>query len=149
MRFKVLMNADDLSVLETRQSSRFVQKPLQAPLKVGGRLRRLGHDRQIAFAGRQIPRQILLDRHGNVQSQVPSQVGNAESSLTEDAVKLKAPYARPLGQRQAVFLTHYFSPAYCGDAPPLSSTTPALSFCGSSSSTLSTSPRMLSPAASS
>ena len=44
MRFKEVMDADDVGMLKPRQRASFVQKPLQAPLKVRRHLRRLRDD---------------------------------------------------------------------------------------------------------
>ena len=66
VRLKKMMHAHDVRMLKPRQNSGFVDKALQAPLKIRRRLRRLRHHAPVAFAGGEVRRQVLLDRHGNI-----------------------------------------------------------------------------------
>ena len=100
VRLKKMMHAHDVRMLKARQNSGFVDKAIQAPLKIRRRLRRLRHHALVAFAGGEVRRQVLLDRHGNIQREIPAEVGDAKPTVPEDAVKFKISDARPCWQGQ-------------------------------------------------
>ena len=54
VRFKEVMDADDVGMLKARQNSSFVQEAFQAPLEIRRCLWCLWHDGQVLFAGSQV-----------------------------------------------------------------------------------------------
>ena len=102
--FEKVMDADDSGVLEAGEDAGFVEETLQAPFEIRGSLGCLRNDGQVPFASSEVRGEVLLDRNGNIQGDVPPQVGDPEPAVAEDPVKLEVAYASPLRQRQAVLL---------------------------------------------
>jgi hypothetical protein len=73
-----------IGMTELRQSARFLEETLQAPVVVLLHRRGSGNDGAAGFARRQIRRHELLDRHLPVEALVMGQICNAKSAVPED-----------------------------------------------------------------
>ena len=99
VRLKKMLHLHDVGMLETGHHPGLVQEPFQSPIKkllIGGGLWR---DGPVLFAYRPLRRQVLLDGDRHVQRNIPAQVGDAETAMSQHPVKCKALY--PCARRQS------------------------------------------------